>query len=105
MPPDKSYNLGLWAALPYPQAAYGQRGVLQSQAATQHSVHLTGGILRHFQAFSTPWLNPAPKPNSSPARGQVEALVPQYNALVEGELELPRQPGMGWSFKVDEDRP
>jgi len=48
---------------------------LQSQAAIPHSVHLTGGILRHFQAFSTPWLNPAPKPNPSPARQQVTQTV------------------------------
>ena len=35
-----------------------------------------------------------------PRREQVEALVVQYDALVEGEVELPCQPNMGWSFKV-----
>jgi sugar/nucleoside kinase (ribokinase family) len=35
-----------------------------------------------------------------PAREQVEALVAQYDALVAGEIDLPRQPGLGWSFKV-----
>ena len=35
-----------------------------------------------------------------PAREQVESLLAQYDALVEGEIDLPRQPGLGWSFKV-----
>jgi len=35
-----------------------------------------------------------------PKLEQVEALAAQYEALVEGEVELPRQPGMGLSFKV-----
>ena len=38
-------------------------------------VHLTGGILRHFRAFSTPEQNPAPKPSPSPARQQVTQAV------------------------------
>ncbi len=36
-----------------------------------------------------------------PAGEQVEALMARYDALVEGEIELPRQPGLGWSFKVN----
>jgi sugar/nucleoside kinase (ribokinase family) len=32
---------------------------------------------------------------------QVEALVAQYDALMEGEVDLPPQPGLGWSFKVN----
>jgi len=35
-----------------------------------------------------------------PRREQVEALAGQYEALLEGEVDLPRQPGLGWSFKV-----
>ena len=38
---------------------------------TQHRVHLTGGILRHFRAFSTPEQNPALKVSSRPAHPQV----------------------------------
>jgi sugar/nucleoside kinase (ribokinase family) len=34
-----------------------------------------------------------------PTREQVEALVVQYDALMEGEIDLPPQPGLGWSFK------
>jgi sugar/nucleoside kinase (ribokinase family) len=34
-----------------------------------------------------------------PTREQVEMLVPQYEALVNGEVELPHQPGLGWKFK------
>lgn len=35
-----------------------------------------------------------------PKLEQVEALAARYDALVEGEVELPSQPGMGMSFKV-----
>jgi sugar/nucleoside kinase (ribokinase family) len=35
-----------------------------------------------------------------PTHEQVEALIPQYAALIEGEVKLPRQPSMGWSFQV-----
>jgi hypothetical protein len=34
--------------------------------AAQHGVHLTLGILRHFQAFSAPRRNPAHKVNPRP---------------------------------------
>ena len=37
-----------------------------SKTATQQSVHLTGGILRGFQAFFKPRKNPAPKQNLRP---------------------------------------
>lgn len=37
------------------------------------------------------------------AREQVEALVTQYDDLVKGMVELPHQPAMGWSFKVDKN--
>ncbi len=36
-----------------------------------------------------------------PAGEQVEALMARYDALVKGEIDLPRQPGLGWSFKVN----
>jgi len=39
-----------------------------------------------------------------PAREQVDALAAQYDALVEGKIELPHQPAMGWSFKVDKNQ-
>jgi len=38
-------------------------------------VHLTGGILRHFQAFSTPRQNPALEVLSHPAHPQVTQTV------------------------------
>jgi len=41
----------------------------------QQSVHLTGGILRHFQAFSTPEQNPALKVLSHPTHPQVTQSV------------------------------
>ena len=43
--------------------------------AAQHSVHLTGGILRHFRAFSTPEQNPALEVLSTPAHPQVTHTV------------------------------
>jgi hypothetical protein len=41
-------------------------------------VHLTGGILRNFQAFSAPKQNPASKPFSTPARQQVTHTVGRF---------------------------
>ena len=41
-------------------------------------MHLTGGILRHFQAFSTPEQNPAPKVLSRPAHPQVTQTVGRF---------------------------
>jgi len=38
-------------------------------------VHLTGGILHHFQAFSTPEQNPALGVLSTPAHPQVTQIV------------------------------
>jgi hypothetical protein len=46
---------------------------LAQQNASQQSVHLTGGILRHFQAFSTPKQNPALEVLSTPAHTQYPA--------------------------------
>jgi len=46
----------------------------------QQSVHLTGGILRHFQAFSTPEQNPALEVLSTPAHPQVTHTVGQPRA-------------------------
>jgi hypothetical protein len=48
--------------------------VLKSNAAEQ-SVHLTGGILRHFRAFSTPKQNPALEVLSTSAHPQVTQTV------------------------------
>ena len=48
--------------------------VLQNTVA-QQSVHLTGGILRHFRAFSTPEQNPALEVLSRPAHPQVTQTV------------------------------
>jgi hypothetical protein len=42
---------------------------------TAHSVHLTGGILRHFRALSTPKQNPAFEVLSTPAHPQVTQAV------------------------------
>jgi hypothetical protein len=50
-------------------------GKLFINNAAQQSVHLTGGILRHFQAFSTPEQNPALKVLSTPAHPQVTRAV------------------------------
>jgi hypothetical protein len=41
----------------------------------QQSVHLTGGILRHFRALSTPEQNPALGVLSRPAHPQVTQTV------------------------------
>jgi len=46
-----------------------------NRKASQQSVHLTGGILRHFQAFSTPKQNPALGVLSTPAHPQVTQTV------------------------------
>ena len=43
--------------------------------ASQQSVHLTGGILRHFRAFSTPEQNLALEVLSTPAHTQVTQTV------------------------------
>jgi hypothetical protein len=39
---------------------------LKKRKTAQQSVHLTGGILRHFRAFSTPEQNPALGANPRP---------------------------------------
>ena len=49
--------------------------ILAQQKRTQQSVHLTGGILRHFRAFSTPEQNPALGVLSTPAHPQVTQTV------------------------------
>ena len=46
----------------------------------QQSVHLTGGILRHFRALSTPEQNPALGVLSTPAHPQVTQTVGRYLA-------------------------
>jgi len=43
--------------------------------AAEQSVHLTGGILRHFRGFSTPEQNPALEVLSRPAHPQVTHIV------------------------------
>ncbi len=48
--------------------------------SAQQSVHLTGGILRHFRAFSTPEQNPALGVLSTPAHPQVTQTVGQFLA-------------------------
>jgi len=45
-------------------------------------VHLTGGILRHFRAFSTPKQNPALKVLSRPAHPQVTQTVSRLRATM-----------------------
>jgi site-specific DNA recombinase len=45
---------------------------------SRQSVHLTGGILRHFRAFSTPKQNPALEVLSTPARPQVTQTVVRF---------------------------
>ena len=45
--------------------------------SAQHSVHLTGGSLRHFQALSTPEQNPALEVLSKPAQPQLKQNVRQ----------------------------
>jgi len=47
--------------------------------ASQHSVHLTGGILRHFRALSTPKQNPAFGVLSHPAPAPVTQTVRSAN--------------------------
>ena len=48
--------------------------------AAEQSVHLTGGILRHFRAFSTPEQNPALEFLSTPAHPQVTQAVGQLKS-------------------------
>jgi hypothetical protein len=48
---------------------------LISSKTAQQSVHLTGGILRHFQALSTPEQNPALEVLSTSAHPQVTQTV------------------------------
>ncbi len=52
-----------------------ESGVTQN---AQQSVHLTGGILRHFRAFSTPEQNPALEVLSTPAHPQVTQTVRRF---------------------------
>jgi hypothetical protein len=54
------------------------------QNAAEQSVHLTGGILRNFRAFSTPEQNPALEVLSTPAHPQVTQTVGQ---LIELKFE------------------
>ena len=54
---------------------------LKSKSA-QQSVHLTGGILRHFQAFSTPEQNPALEVLSTPAHPQVTHTVGRLRYII-----------------------
>jgi len=49
-------------------------------------VHLTGGILRHFRAFSTPEQNPALGVLSTPAHPQVTQTVSQPRAKPNASL-------------------
>ena len=46
--------------------------------AAQQRVHLTGGILRHFWALSTPKQNPALEVLSRPAHLQVTQAVRRF---------------------------
>jgi len=46
---------------------------------SQQSVHLTGGILRHFRVFSTPEQNSALEVLSRPAHPQVTQTVGQQS--------------------------
>ncbi len=54
-------------------------GIIGIEAGKSHtaqqSVHLTGGILRHFRALSTPKQNPALEVLSTPAHPQVTPTV------------------------------
>jgi len=61
--------------------------VLKSNAAEQ-SVHLTGGILRHFQAFSTPKQNPALEVLSTPAHPQVTQTVGRFLSETKSEASM-----------------
>jgi hypothetical protein len=61
----------------------------------QQSERLTGGILRHFRAFSTPEQNPALEVLSTPAHSQVTQTVGQFLANknsrnVFGQVRLAR---------------
>jgi hypothetical protein len=53
-------------------------GKFEPKNRTQQSVHLTGGILRHFRAFSTPEQNPALGVLSTPAHPQVTQAVKRF---------------------------
>jgi hypothetical protein len=75
--------------------------------AAEQSVHLTGGILRHFQALSTPKQNPALEVLSTPAHPQVTQTVRHQNDTMntfdEREVILSLQESMltGTVEKVD----
>ena len=61
---------------------------LSSRKTAQQSVNLTGGILRHFRALSTPEQNPALGVLSTPAHPQVTPAVGQPRARYERFQEL-----------------
>ena len=50
-------------------------------------MHLTGGILRHFRAFSTPEQNPALEVLSTPAHPQVTLAVGRREENTDGSLK------------------
>ena len=58
-----------------------QYGHLNSSKSAQQSVHLTGGILRHFRAFSTPEQNPALGVLSRPTHPQITQTVGRWRQL------------------------
>jgi hypothetical protein len=53
---------------------------LSLENPAQQSVHLTGGILRHFRALSTPEQYPALEVLSTPAHTQVTQAVGWFSA-------------------------
>jgi hypothetical protein len=53
----------------------GSKNKKPTSRAAEQCVHLTGGILRHFRAFSTPEQNPALEILSTPAHPQVTQTV------------------------------
>ena len=58
--------------------------MINIQQTAQQSVHLTGGILRHFRAFSTPEQNPALGVLSTPAHPQVmQTVSPLISKIME----------------------
>jgi len=63
--------------------------------APQQSVHLTGGILRHFWALSTPEQNPALGVLSTPAHPQVTQTVSCF-----AENQVPNQVSQKLKFVV-----
>jgi len=66
---------------------------LAQQHAAQQSVHLTGGILRHFRAFSTPEQNPALGVLSRPAHPQVTQAVGGQSQRAKPNTSLIRKVG------------